>query len=452
MPDELFITISTITGRRLAVGDPHLVDRRRRERVDGDGAALERDPRATLRHVERVGDAEDAGLERERLAVGAVARDRLQRLGHDDGALGLLVDAVEQLAHLRLGEEEAPVLVVASVDRHADVVQERREHDDDLGVVASSSGSRAASDGCTPCFTSWRRSFRAMLVTIWMCTHEWSLIWSRTTALTFATCHHALSCGSAFDVLEQAPELAVPARGHAEVHGCDRLGRRQRAPPATRSSRRPEHLDDVVAARGRVEPSLVSLDRLAPPRRASRDLRRPVAVQARVRAGRAISSSCVPAVDDPAVVEDDDQVGAADRREPVRDDERRPSREEPAQAALDAPLGADVDRRGRFVEDEDPRIGEQRARERDELALAEREPEAALADLRVVPVRQLGDERVRADGRRRRLDLRTRGVGPSERDVVGDRAREQEALLRDDPELAAERRPASRRGGRCRRS
>ncbi len=33
-----------------------------------------------------------------------------------------------------------------------------------------------------------------MFATIWMCTQEWSLISRRTTALTFATCHHAFSC------------------------------------------------------------------------------------------------------------------------------------------------------------------------------------------------------------------------------------------------------------------
>src|SRR3712207_7503830 len=50
--------------------------------------------------------------------------------------------------------------------------------------------------------------------------------------------------------------------------------------------------------------------------------------------------------------------------------------------ALDPPLGADVDARGRLVQDQDPRIGEESARERDELALAEREARAALPDLR----------------------------------------------------------------------
>src|SRR5438128_2565784 len=36
-----------------------------------------------------------------------------------------------------------------------------------------------------------------MLATIWMCTHEWSLIPRRLTAFTFATCHHAFRPSSA---------------------------------------------------------------------------------------------------------------------------------------------------------------------------------------------------------------------------------------------------------------
>ena len=92
--------------------------------------------REPLGHVERVGDAEDARLERERLPVGAVADDRLQGLRHDDGALGLVVDAVEELAELRLRQEEAEVLVVLAMDRHPDVVEEGGEHDHDLGVGA----------------------------------------------------------------------------------------------------------------------------------------------------------------------------------------------------------------------------------------------------------------------------------------------------------------------------
>ena len=79
-------------------------------------------------------------------------------------------------------------------------------------------------------------------------------------------------------------------------------------------------------------------------------------------------------LDDLAVLEDDDQVGVADRRQAVRDDERGPAVQQAAERVLDLPFGADVDRARRLVEDQDPRVGEQRPRERDELALAEREP------------------------------------------------------------------------------
>ena len=103
--------------------------------MDRDQAALERDPRAALGHVERVGHADDAGLEGERLPAAPVARDRLEHLGDDHGERRLLVDAVQELARLRLGEEEAPVLVAVAVHGHADAVEKRGEDDHDLGVL-----------------------------------------------------------------------------------------------------------------------------------------------------------------------------------------------------------------------------------------------------------------------------------------------------------------------------
>ena len=63
--------------------------------------------------------------------------------------------------------------------------------------------------------------------------------------------------------------------------------------------------------------------------------------------------------------------------------------EQAAQALLDPRLGVQVDVRGRLVEHEDPRVGDQRARERDQLALAGGELGAALADFGVVAVREL---------------------------------------------------------------
>ena len=100
----------------------------------------------------------------------------------------------------------------------------------------------------------------------------------------------------------------------------------------------------------------------------------PVAVERRVEPALREQLVVRALLDDPAVLEDDDQVGVADRREAVRDDERGPAVQQAAERLLDLALGADVDRARRLVEDQDPRVGEQRARERDELPLAEREP------------------------------------------------------------------------------
>ena len=66
-----------------------------------------------------------------------------------------------------------------------------------------------------------------MLATIWMCTHEWSLIPSRLTAFTFATCHQRLQAVVLVHALEQRPQLAAALRRHVDPHLRDRLGRRE---------------------------------------------------------------------------------------------------------------------------------------------------------------------------------------------------------------------------------
>ncbi len=52
-----------------------------------------------------------------------------------------------------------------------------------------------------------------MLVTIWMWTHEWSLISMRTTALTLAACHHAFSCLSSLTRSINVRRLRLPRTG-----------------------------------------------------------------------------------------------------------------------------------------------------------------------------------------------------------------------------------------------
>jgi hypothetical protein len=119
----------------LAVEDRDAVDRGRRKRVDRDLARCERDARASLRHVEGVGHAKHAGLERQRSARGAVARDHVQHLRNHHCQLGLVVRRLEELSPLARGKEEAEVLVVVAVYRHPRVVEERAEQHGDLRVV-----------------------------------------------------------------------------------------------------------------------------------------------------------------------------------------------------------------------------------------------------------------------------------------------------------------------------
>ena len=71
----------------------------------------------------------------------------------------------------------------------------------------------------------------------------------------------------------------------------------------------------------------------------------------------------------------------------------RPRAQRP-QAVLDERLALAVEARRRFVEHQDARVGEDRARDRDALALPARQLDAALADDRVVLLLELLDELV----------------------------------------------------------
>ena len=122
---------------------------------------------------------------------------------------------------------------------------------------------------------------------------------------------------------------------------------------------------------------------------------------------------------------------AHDRREPVRDDDRRAVGEQRLQPHLHERLPRDVQRAGRLVQDQQRRVGQERARERHQLALPGRQPDAALVGLGVVPVGHPRDEVVHADRARGRLDLLGRRSGLAERDVGTERAGEQVRLLRD---------------------
>ena len=143
--------------------------------------------------------------------------------------------------------------------------------------------------------------------------------------------------------------------------------------------------------------------------------------------------------DDMALVEDEDAVGADDARQPVRQDQGRAPRRQTVDRLLDYRLVFRVHRRERFVENEDRRIPQQRPRDCQALALPARQQNSALADHRVVTLRQLRDELVRIGVARRRLDLVARGVGLAETQILFDGAVEQVGVLVDDGDHPAER-------------
>src|ERR1041384_1151132 len=91
-----------------------------------------------------------------------------------------------------------------------------------------------------------------------------------------------------------------------------------------------------------------------------------------------------PALHDAPLGEHDDKIGVLHRREPVGDHEYRPMRHQPLDRFLHEALGLRVERAGGLVEDQDRWIAQQRARDRNALALPAAEPRAALAEQRAV--------------------------------------------------------------------
>ena len=99
-----------------------------------------------------------------------------------------------------------------------------------------------------------------------------------------------------------------------------------------------------------------------------------------------------PLLDDPALAQDKDPVGPDDARQAMGENERRAVLHEAEQSLLDDRLVLGIDGRERLVEHEDGRIAQHGAGDGDPLALAAGEPDAALADHRLVAGRQGGDE------------------------------------------------------------
>ncbi len=128
------------------------------------------------------------------------------------------------------------------------------------------------------------------------------------------------------------------------------------------------------------------------------------------------------ALDDSPLVENQDAVGADHARQPMREDQRRATGRQTVDRLLNRRLVFRVDRGESLVEDQDRRVAQQGAGDRQALALAAGEQHTALADHRGVTLRQSRDELVRVGVARRGFDFRVVGVGPAEPEVLLDRA------------------------------
>ncbi len=143
-------------------------------------------------------------------------------------------------------------------------------------------------------------------------------------------------------------------------------------------------------------------------------------------------------LDDPAVIEHENAVGADDARQPVRQNQRRAALRQPVEPPLDDRLVLGIDRRQRLVENENRRIAQQGAGDRQPLALAAGQVDAALADERAITLRQLPDEVMRVGVARRFFELGLARIRLAEAQILLDRAVEQIGVLMDHGDLAAQ--------------
>jgi len=97
-------------------------------------------------------------------------------------------------------------------------------------------------------------------------------------------------------------------------------------------------------------------------------------------------------LDEATRIQDQDAIGVDDRRQPVRDDQRRATAGNLVELCLDQAFGARIQRRRGLVENEQRRVFQQGARDRDTLLFAAGKLEPAFADLGFEAVRQAFDQ------------------------------------------------------------
>src|SRR5690606_40895 len=119
-----------------------------------------------------------------------------------------------------------------------------------------------------------------------------------------------------------------------------------------------------------------------------------------------------------SAIDCDDAIGYPERRQSMRDDQHGPTFANLLHVSLNDPLALIVERTCRFVEDENTRISNQSAGDRDTLPLPTRKAAASLADDRVVALGKLQYELVGSGETRGGDDKLGRHRRIGHRDVV----------------------------------
>ena len=145
------------------------------------------------------------------------------------------------------------------------------------------------------------------------------------------------------------------------------------------------------------------------------------------------------ALDDPALIEHEDEVGVHDALDAVGDDEGRAVLHQVIQRLPDLRFRLQVDRGGGIIQHEDAGILEQRAGDGDALLLSAGKGDAFFSDQGGIPQRE-GEDHIVDGGCPRGFehfliaDLALDAVD----DILTDGAREEEGLLFDDADLLAQ--------------
>ncbi|KAH0427646.1 hypothetical protein KCU90_g7146, partial [Aureobasidium melanogenum] len=145
-----------------------------------------------------------------------------------------------------------------------------------------------------------------------------------------------------------------------------------------------------------------------------------------------------PLRDDAALFQHDNAVSLLHGRETVRDDQRGAVLRGIVESLLDQPLAGGIERAGCFVEQQDGRILQDRACDRNALALSTRQSHATLAEKSIVALRQFFDETGRGGHIGSPLHLRQGGIRRAVTDVVEHAPRKDHRFLQHHADFFAQ--------------